>query len=194
VCGNLKRSRSSPGGKYWRYGILLIANERQIEAETPMNGLSLRDPQILGTLAAAGICLGGVAIYFAVRKRPTAEELERERRGYLVQTGRIIDGTLLDISDLDPDESGRPDGLQLILYKYEIGGVVYECSQDVTTLHDTVNIYDCRLGFPCSVRYDTHKPENSIIVAEGWSGLRDTANSVPIRRTAPKPSRSRRFS
>jgi hypothetical protein len=81
--------------------------------------------------------------------------------------------------------------MQLILYKYEIGGVVYECSQDVTPLRDLVNIYECRLGFPCSVRYDTHKPENSIIVAETWSGLRDTANSVPVRRMAAKPPRSR---
>jgi hypothetical protein len=156
-----------------------------------MNGLSLRDPQIIGTLAAAGICLGGVAVYMAMRKRPSAEEMERARRDYLVQTGRIIDGTLLDISDLDAAESGRDIGMQLILYKYEIGGVVYECSQDVTLLRDMVNIYDCRLGFPCSVRYDTHKPENSIIVAENWSGLRDTANSVPIRRMTPprRPAR-----
>ena len=156
-----------------------------------MNGLSLRDPQVIGTLAAAGLCLGGVAVYFAMRKKPTAEEMERERRAFLVQTGRIIDGTLLDISELGPDESGRPTGMQLILYKYEIGGVVYECSQDVTTLRDLVNIYDCRLGFPCSVRYDTHKPENSIIFAETWRGLRDTANSVPVRRAMPKSPRSR---
>jgi hypothetical protein len=156
-----------------------------------MNGLSLRDPQVIGTLAAAGLCLGGVAIYFATRKKPTEEELERERRAFLVQTGRIIDGTLLDISELDPDKCGRPTGMQLILYKYEIGGVVYECSQDVTLLRDLVNIYDCRLGFPCSVRYDTHKPENSIIVAETWSGLRDTANSIPVRHAMPKSPRSR---
>jgi hypothetical protein len=156
-----------------------------------MNSISLRDPDVIGTLVAAGLCLGGVAVYFALRKRPTAEELELQRRSQLVQTGRIIDGTLLDISELDPSESGRPTGMQLILYKYAIGGVVYECSQDVTTLRDTVNIYDCRLGFPCSVRYDTHKPENSIIVAETWSGLRDTANSIPVRRMAAKPPRSR---
>jgi uncharacterized protein DUF3592 len=166
-------------------------NATHFEAETPMNGLSLRDPQIIGTLAAAGLCLGGVAVYLATRKRPTEEEIERDRRSYLVQTGRIIDGTLLDISDLSPEESGRPNGMQLILYKYEIGGVVYECSQDVTLLRDMVNIYECRLGFPCSVRYDTHKPENSIIVAETWSGLRNTANSVPIRRMPSKSSRSR---
>src|SRR6201992_73979 len=143
-----------PVGPVW--GILLI--------DAAMNGLSLRDPQVIGTLAAAGLCLGGVAVYFAMRKKPTAEEMERERRAFLVQTGPIIDGTLLDISELGPDESGRPTGMQLILYKYEIGGVVYECSQDVTTLRDLVNIYECRLGFPCSVRYDTHNTENSIIV------------------------------
>lgn len=156
-----------------------------------MSGLSLRDPQVIGTLAAAVLCLGGAAVYYATRKRPTADEIERERRDQLVQTGRIIDGTLLDISDLNPEESGRPTGMQLILYKYEIGGVVYECSQDVTPLRDIVNIYDCRLSFPCSVRYDTHKPENSIIVAETWSGLRDTANSVPVRRMTTKSPRSR---
>lgn len=155
-----------------------------------MNGLSLRDPQVIGTLAAAGLCLGGVAVYFALRKKPSAEELERQRRQYLVQTGRIIDGTLLDISEIGAAESGRPAGLQLILYKYEIGGVVYECSQDVTALRDLVNIHECRLGFPCSVRYDTHKPENSIIIAETWSGLRGMANSGAVRHLDTNPSQS----
>lgn len=143
-----------------------------------MNGFSLRDPQVIGTLAAAGLCLSGVALYFALRKKPTAEELERRRRAYLVQMGRIIDGTLLDISELDASQSSKPGGMQLLLYKYEIGGVEYECSQDVTTLRDLVNIHDCRLGFPCSVRYDTHKPENSIVVAETWSGLRGSAAAM----------------
>ena len=49
-----------------------------------------------------------------------------------------------------------------------------------TMLRHLVNIYDCRLGFPASVRYDPHNPGNSLIVAESWSGLRDTANSVPL--------------
>jgi hypothetical protein len=155
-----------------------------------MNSFSLRDPDVIGTLTVAALCLGGVAAYFILRKRPNPEEIERERRSYLVSNGRIIDGTLLDISDVSPEESGRPTGMQLILYKYEIGGVEYECSQDVTSLRDLVNIYECRIGFPCSVRYDTHKPENSIIVAETWSGLRDTASSVPVRRAMPKPMRS----
>jgi hypothetical protein len=152
-----------------------------------MNGLSLRDPQVLGALAAAGLCIGGAIAYLALRNRPSEEELERLRRDGLVKSGRIIDGTVIDISELSPQESGRPGGIRLILYKYEIAGVVYECSQDVTLLQDHVDIYDCRLGFPCSVRYNPHRPVNSIIIAENWSGLRDTANSVPIRRAPRKP-------
>ncbi|HEY0786640.1 MAG TPA: hypothetical protein VGD62_12280 [Acidobacteriaceae bacterium] len=147
-----------------------------------MNGLSLRDPHFVGTLAAAGLCLGGLALYVATRKRTTAEELERIRRQDLVLGGRIIDGTILDIAELDETECGRPGGMQLILYKYEIAGVSYECSQDVTNLKEVIRIEEIRVGFPCSVRYDTRQPENSIIVAENWMGLRDTANSVPVRR------------
>ena len=152
-----------------------------------MSDFSLRDPEVWGAIAAVGLCIGGVVAYMATRKRPTDEELEVLRRQELVQSGRIIDGTVIDISDLAPHESGRPNGLQLILYKYAIAGVGYECSQDVTNLREFVNIYDCRLGFPCSVRYDPHRPINSIVVAENWSGLRDTANSIPIRIVPRKP-------
>ncbi|MGC2402410.1 MAG: DUF3592 domain-containing protein [Acidobacteriaceae bacterium] len=146
----------------------------------PMNGLPLRESQIFGMLAFVGAGLGGVAVYALLRRRESPDELERQRRDLLVQQGRIIDATVIDISDLTAEESGRPNGMQLILYRYEAAGVVYECSQDVTMLRNLVNIYDCRLGFPASVRYDPHNPGNSLIVAESWSGLRDTANSVPL--------------
>jgi hypothetical protein len=149
-----------------------------------MSDFSLRDPGTLGAIAAIALCVGGYVTYRALRKQPSEEELERLRRQELVQTGRILDGTILDISEVDAHESGRPNGMQLILYKYEIAGVCYECSQDETNLHEFVNIHDLRLGFPCSVRYDPHRPINSIVVAEGWSGVRETANSVPIRSAA----------
>jgi len=152
-----------------------------------MSGLSLRDPQVLGALAAAGLCAGGVVAWLRMRKRPTEEELERQRRQYLVKVGRIMDGTILDTSEVEPGEDEHTECLHLILYQYELAGVVYECSQDVTHLRDYVDIHDCRLSFPCSVRYDPRQPGNSIVVAENWSGLRDTANSVPIH---PLPRRS----
>jgi len=146
-----------------------------------MSDLSLRDPATIGAIAAVALCFGGFITYRALRKKPSEEELEQLRRQELVQSGRIVDGTILDISDVDPHESGRPNGMQLIIYKYDVAGVTYECSQDVSNLREYVNIYECRLGFPCSVRYDPHRPINSIVVAENWSGLRNTANSIPVR-------------
>lgn len=151
------------------------------ELELSMTSFPLRDSQLFGAFAAVGVCLGGLAAYALLRRKPSPDEEERKRRDALVQQGRILDATVIDISDLNPEESGRPHGMQLILYKYEAAGVVYECSQDVTMLRHIVNIYDCRLGFPASVRVDPHNPGNSLIVAEGWSGLRDTANSVPVQ-------------
>ncbi|HEY1501033.1 MAG TPA: DUF3592 domain-containing protein [Acidobacteriaceae bacterium] len=147
-----------------------------------MFGLSLHDPRVIGTIAGAVVCVGGVTAWLVLRRRPTAEEIERERRAQLVRSGRIIDGTILDISEIEtPAEPDHPREISFILYKYEIGGVAYECSQEVTALRDFVNPAELRLSFPCSVRYDIHRPENSIVVAENWSGLRTTAESVPTR-------------
>jgi hypothetical protein len=154
-----------------------------------MLGISLRETQVFSTLAVAGIVAGCAAVYALMSKSPSPDEVERERRMTLVRSGRIIDATVLDISDLSPEESGRSMGLQLILYQYDVSGVIYECSQDVTLLKNIVDIHAVRLSFPASVRYDPHSPGNSIIVAEGWSGLRDTANSVPLhplRRTSSR--------
>ena len=149
-----------------------------------MQGLSLRDPLVLG--AAAALCSGGVAYYLLRRKRPSAEEVERARRLDLVKTGRIIDGTVIDIAELAAE--GDQSSIDLIIYKYEIAGVIYECAQDVTVLKNFVDIHACRLDFPCSVRYDPHQPGNSIVVAENWSGLRDTAIPFPMRRPAKNPA------
>ncbi len=158
-----------------------------------MYGLPIRGLHLFGAVAAMGVLAAGAAILGLSRKEESLDELERERRSSLVKSGRIIDATVIDISDLTAEESKRPMGLQLILYKYEISGVIYEASQDVTLLKHIVNIYDCRLGFPASVRYDSHNPTNSIIIAENWSGLRDTATSIPLRPirrvSRPQPSR-----
>jgi len=147
----------------------------------------LRDPEHLGILAFAVACVAALAVAVFRRKGPGAEEIERERRLALVKTGRIIDGTVLDIANVTEQQSGHPGGLQLILYKYEIAGVVYECSQDVSALRNFLDIHSCRLGFPCSIRYDSHQPENSIVVAENWTGLRETATPFPLRKPARNP-------
>jgi hypothetical protein len=112
-----------------------------------------------------------------LRKRPTAEELERARRGFLVQSGRIVDGMLLDVCDLD-GEDGRI--LTMLLFSYRIGGVDYQCSQDISTLGELVDASKVQVGFPCSVRYQPGNPQNSIVVGEEWSGLRIGLPALPV--------------
>ena len=61
----------------------------------------------------------------------------------------------------------------MLLFKYRIGGVDYECSQDISALRGVVNATEVRVGFPCTVRYQPGNPQNSIVIAEGWTGLRE---------------------
>jgi len=120
-------------------------------------------------LVAGAAALSAWYIFF--RKRPTAAEIEHGRRQFLTQNGRIVDGTLIDVTEI-PDQDGTP--LTMLIYNYRIGGVAYQCSQDITLMGDVVTVAHVQSGFPCSVRYQPGNPENSIVVAEAWSGLRKT--------------------
>jgi hypothetical protein len=116
-----------------------------------------------------------LAVLFIFRKRPTAEELERARRLFLAQSGRLVDGMLLDIYDIESHARSKNEPsrtLTMLLYNYHIGGVDYECSQDITGMGEVVDPAKVRAGFPCSARYQPGNPQNSIVVAEEWSGLR----------------------
>jgi hypothetical protein len=118
----------------------------------------------------ASAALTAIAAWLVFRRRPSAEEIECARRLFLVQSGRIVDGMLLDIRDV-ASEDGRT--LTMLLFNYRIGGVDYECSQDISAMRGVVDATKVRAGFPCSVRYQPGNPQNSIVVAEGWTGLRE---------------------
>jgi len=120
----------------------------------------------------AGLTVG--AVLYMRRKRPTEEELERARRKMLSLSGRLIDGMLLDVREMTL-EDGR--SLTMLEYSYRSAGVDYECSQDITTLLNEVDTTKMRAGFPCTVRYQPGNPQNSIVIAETWSGLR---SSLPV--------------
>ena len=131
-----------------------------------------------------------VAVWWFRRRRPSADEIERARRMKLALTGRLVDGMLLDVRTL---AVGDDRTLTMLEYSYRIGGVEYECSQDVTQMQEIVDPAQVRAGFPCSVRYLPGSPQNSIVVAEEWSGLRVTLPELPtqgpsLRRTPPKQS------
>jgi hypothetical protein len=133
-----------------------------------------------GVTAVAAVA--GVAAWMTLRKRPTPEELELARRQLLVQSGRIVDGMLLDVCEVKTDD-GR--SLNMLMFSYRIGGVDYECSQDITLLNSVVDPAQVRAGFPCSVRYQPGNPQNSIVVAEGWSGLRKGLPQLPAAYNDP---------
>jgi hypothetical protein len=106
-----------------------------------------------------------------LRTKPkTADDLERERRAWLEKVGRITDGTVIDVQETQQSPEHR--SAILLVYQYDISGVAYECSQDVTYLRPMINLHSCRLGLPTSVRYDPQNPGNSMVVSENWMGLR----------------------
>ena len=138
--------------------------------------------------AAAGLTLVSgltVAVFLYIRrKRPTEEEIERARRKMLAHSGRLTDGMLLDVRELTTDD-GR--NITMLEYSYRSGGVDYECSQDISSLIPVMDMSQMRAGFPCTVRYETGNPQNSIIVAESWSGLRSTLPVFPTIETPKRP-------
>ena len=119
-------------------------------------------------IAGAGLLFGANA--WARSRRKTPDQRERERRMRISEMGRITDGTVIDVQEL-PVSDGHHAAV-LLIYKYEVAGVSYECSQDVTYLRQWINLHSCRLGLPTSVKYDPHNPGNSLVVSESWMGLR----------------------
>ena len=125
--------------------------------------------RLYGLVATGGAALLGV--YALLRRKPkTAEELERERRAWLEGAGRITDGTVIDVQELAA--ANHHHAAVMLIYKYDVAGVSYECSQDVTYLRHWINLHSCRLGLHTSVKYDPQNPGNSLVVSENWMGLR----------------------
>lgn len=122
---------------------------------------------VLATAGAGALA----AAYYAFRPKPkVGEELERERRLWLDQVGRITDGTVIDVQEIPANEDRK--SATVLIYHYDVAGVSYECSQEVTYLRPLINLHSCRLGLPTSVRYDPQNPGNSLVVSERWMGLR----------------------
>ena len=131
--------------------------------------------QIAASLTIVAVT-ASLAAWLVMRRKPTAEEIERVRRQFLAQSGRLVDGTLLDVYELQ-GPNGRNQ--TYLLFNYRIAGVDYECSQEITSMRAVVDPAEVRAGFPCSVRYQPGNPQNSIVVAENWSGLRAKLPSFP---------------
>jgi hypothetical protein len=111
-------------------------------------------------LAALLVVLLAVFGYRAYqRSRVTPEERERRRRAWLVAIGKMGDAMLVEVRD------------NLVFYSYDVRGVEYTASQDISLFLGRLPDGLCTTG-AVSVKYDARNPANSIVVAEEWSGLR----------------------
>jgi hypothetical protein len=119
-------------------------------------------------LAATGVAIACYALLR--RKSKTADDVERERRFWLNQVGRITDGTVIDVQEITLNGTRAAT---MLIYQYDVAGVSYEASQDVTYLRQWINLHSCRLGLPTSIKYDPHNPGNSMVISETWMGLRE---------------------
>jgi hypothetical protein len=122
---------------------------------------------IFAIIAGLGLLMA-IAIGSRLRRK-TPEQRERERRLRISGIGRITDGAVIDVNEMSVNGS---EEMQLLVYRYDVAGVSYEASQDVTSLRHRVDLHSCRSGLITSVKYDPTNPGNSIVIAENWNGLR----------------------
>jgi len=119
-------------------------------------------PNLRIILAVVGaLALLGLGVYFVVRWRRKPKDKEMRRRLMVNQHGRIGDATITDMQD------------DTLFYSYSVAGVSYTASQDVAALRDQMPRDAERLiGRAASLKYSPKNPANSILLCEGWSGLR----------------------
>ncbi len=91
--------------------------------------------------------------------RVSPAERERLRRDALVAAGKMGDATLTEIRD------------DVLVYSYDVRGMEYTASQDIALLKPYLPS-DLSALASVSVKYDARNPANSIVLAEGWTGLR----------------------
>lgn len=101
-----------------------------------------------------------VGTLVALRRRVPPEERERRRRLAVHANGRMADGIILD-------QHG-----DILRYSYEVRGVTYVASQDVSSLREQVPEGADLLLDSAVIKYLRDNPANSIVVCEEWSGLR----------------------
>jgi len=122
--------------------------------------------------------VGGAFISKLLGRSPDPDEVERQRRAYLNQIGRIVEGQITDLVEVAEDKAQRKsakevDGRRkLVCYSYSISGVSYETAQDITCLEGHAGMERIITGLPASIKYDPSNPSNSILIADDWSGLR----------------------
>ena len=95
-----------------------------------------------------------------MRSHLTPEKRERRRRLELNLNGRLGDALLTEFHE------------DTLYYTYDVRGVHYTASQDITDMRDQLPDDTERLGGMVTIKYSGQNPANSILICEEWSGLR----------------------
>lgn len=126
-------------------------------------------PLEIGLIAGVVVILIGASLfaYLKLLRKKDPAELERLRRLSLGRMGRIVAGEATGL--IEPE--GESTAL-LLVYRYDIAGVTYEVSQDVSMMPAVASQVPHLVGKGISVKYDMKHPTNSIVICEEWSGIR----------------------
>ncbi len=129
-------------------------------------------------LVAAAIVLGvGIAVAWGWRRlarwrQKDPNEIERLRRMDVNRRGRITTAEIIDL--FEPELAGAPAANPrplMVIYKYQVAGVTYEVSQDVSALPAALAASRSLASQTASIKYDPKAPTNSIIACEAWNGM-----------------------
>jgi hypothetical protein len=130
---------------------------------------------IVVTGASAAVA-AGVSVWKTLRRRrKDPAEIERLRRQAVNACGRIIPGKILELMEPVPNGPAGP----ILVYDYEVAGVVYEAAQDVGALPEIAAAAPFLPGQTTSVKFDPKQPTNSILACEEWCGIPDLDRRRP---------------
>ncbi|MGC2661357.1 MAG: hypothetical protein WA324_25675 [Bryobacteraceae bacterium] len=116
----------------------------------------------MAAIGIAAIVILVVAIVATFRRRKlSAAEIERARRVAINETGRLATGLVTEFKD------------DTVYFSYSVGGMEYLAAQDISPFRGDLPVEgDHLLVGPCSLKYLSDNAANSIVICEGWSGLR----------------------
>jgi hypothetical protein len=118
----------------------------------------------LATPAAVGLLATGTLawiVYTCIQRSRSPLERERRRRIKLHVNGRLTQVTIFQADQA------------VIQYGYEIAGVAYDTTQDISSLTGFLPRPACQLIGSATAKYDPRNPANSIILCEHWQGFPD---------------------
>ena len=122
-----------------------------------MNAIGDVAPQVLLVLLFLAALAAGILWYLDSRTDPSSRE--RLRRLAVNARGRTAETVVTEARD------------NVLYYSYDVRGVHYAASQDVSGLRAFLSGDAGPLVGPATLKYSPENPADSILVCEEWSGL-----------------------